>query len=397
MTGMNINKHGKVDDTVKAPIVRNPGLKKLLIIVFSVFLGVVCLLTIGLNIKTLASDLLNIRSSGAEATIADFEADFNEGLAGKECFIDIFGGVVNLADMDFVRDTDYSYSVIKDNHGNLQFMTFEAELPEIVRSIDQYTALDVPIIYVQPPKKYIEGYTEFPAAINDQSDENADEIMEFLQEKNIPALDLRSAASEELDPDTIFYSTDHHWTTQTAFWAVGKTVDFVRETVGLDLDPRKYYMNIDNWTQELHEDAFLGSQGRRVGRLYGGVDDFTLIYPKFETDYYITGLKDDAEAEGSFNEAILEDGLLDFSDSVWTNHYAGYWGGDYSKVTVDNRLNDDGSNILLIKDSYGLPYSAFMSTMVDRMTIIDLRYFSIGDLSAYVAGSDFDLVILMYE
>lgn len=397
MTLENKQRSTKVDDTVKKPQVRNRKLKILLIVVFVLFVGSVSLLTWGLSAKTVVSDVLNVRSNGVTETIANVEVDINDGLAAKEYFIDIFGGVVNLADMDFVRDTDYSYSVIKDNHGILQFMTFEAELPEIVQNIDTYTALDVPVIYIQPPTKYIEGYTVFPDAIDNKATQNADDILNYLKTKDVPVLDLRSAASDELDKENIFYHTDHHWTTQTAFWAVGRTVDFIKEVTGFDMDPEGYYTDIENWKAETYENSFLGSQGRRVGRLYGGVDDFTLIYPEFETDYYITGLKDDADAEGDFNEAILEDGLLDFNDSVWTNHYAGYWGGDYSKVTVDNRLNDNGLNVLLIKDSYGLPYSAFMSTMVDEMTIIDLRYFSISDLPSYVEESDFDLILIMYE
>lgn len=132
-----------------------------------------------------------------------------------------------------------------------------------------------------------------------------------------------------------------------------------------------------------------------MGQLYGGLDDFTLITPKFETDYHVIGLRDDEEAEGSFAEAVLEDKLLNFEGSVWTNHYAGYWGQDDAKVVVDNRLNDDGANVLLIKDSYGLPYGAFLSTMVDKLMVIDLRYYDINDLQRYIADSDFDLVIIL--
>ncbi len=394
MTDTNRKKQSR-QAIIHSTAVQNRRLQRIMIGIFVGFLLAVFLGTCALGLRALAADLLGVRNAGVETAIADFEADFNENLLGKEYLVDLHGGLARLIDMKFIRDADYSSSVVKDNHGNLQFMTYDVDFTGIENDLAVYTAGDSPVIFVQPPTKFIEGYTEFPPTLEDKTTVNVDTLMELLAENNITALDLRQPAAEELNPAGMFFGTDHHWTIQTAFWAVDKSVDFIRETTGLDLDPDNYYTDLSNWTQERHEKSFLGSQGRRVGELYGGLDDFTLITPDFATDYYVSGLRDDEDKEGSFSEAVLEDSLLNFDESVWVNHYAGYWGQDDAKVVVDNRLNNDGANVLLIKDSYGLPYGAFLSTMVDKLTMIDLRYYDVNDLQRYIADSDFDLVIIL--
>lgn len=396
MTDTNKAKHGGKSAAVHGTVVRDRRLQKIMIGIFAGCLLLMFLGTCYFGRHLLAADLRDIKTAGVENTIVNLEANFNDSLLGKEYFVDFHGGLARLIDMKFIRDADYSSSVVKDNHDNLQFMTYDVDFTGIENDLAVYTAGDSPVIFVQPPTKFIAGYTEFPPSLVDKTTQNVDALMAILQSHDdIKTLDLRQSAAEELNPENMFFRTDHHWTIETAFWAVDKTVDFIKEQTGLDLDPDSYYTDIANWKQEQHEKSFLGSQGRRVGELYGGLDDFTLITPNFDTDYHVSGLRDDEEVEGDFAEAVLEDKLLNFEGSVWTNHYAGYWGQDDAKVVVDNRLNDDGANVLLIKDSYGLPYGAFLSTMVDKLTVIDLRYYDINDLQRYIADSDFDLVIIL--
>ncbi len=52
--------------------------------------------------------------------------------------------------------------------------------------------------------------------------------------------------------------------------------------------------------------------------------------------------------------------------------------------------------MLLIKDSYGLPYGAFLATMVDKLYMVDLRYYNIENLSDYVESVKPDLILIMY-
>ena len=385
-------------------------LKKLLTIGFCCFIGVmmVGLLT---NYRTVGSTMLaSIRSqeltdvnSIANAVTDGAESGISEGMPGKTRFIDWYGLVQRLNQKRFIQDADYSYSLVKDNSDNLQFITYDANLSQLVQTLGEYQDLGAPLLYIQPPTKFMDDYTEFPINLNDRTASNVANILNCLAEQEVPALDLRPVAeAEQLDRDTMFYRTDHHWTTNTAFWAMTKTVETLESEFGLTLDATGYYTDLNNYQQTTCEDCFLGSIGRRVGQYYAGLDDFTLITPKFNTNYQVE-IKDSNSSEvqeGSFVETIIDMDLLNLNATPYTNRYACYFGGDYQEVVIKNQTAPAGGDVdkvLLIKDSYGLPYGAFLSTMVSQLNMIDLRYFDIANLKDYIQAEDFDLILVMYK
>lgn len=336
-----------------------------------------------------------------ETLIDRWEADAASNLLYKERLVELDGLTARVLGKHFVRDTDYSYSVVKDNHDWLQFITYPAKIRPIVQNIAEYQALGYPLVYVQPPTKFIEGYTEFPATLNDQTAANATQTKEVLLAANVPYLDLREQAEEqELDKEQLFYRTDHHWRVETAFWAAGQTVAYLNEQLGLNIDADGFYCDIENWEQTTWQQNFLGSQGRRVGRLYGGLDDFTLLTPAFETDFQV--ILDDYDSEeqtireGSFADTLLDWDMLN-DESVYTNRYGAYWGADYPTVLADNRQNEDGPTVLIVKDSYSLPYGAFLATMVDKLYMVDLRYYDLANLAGYIKEIQPDVILIMYS
>lgn len=339
--------------------------------------------------------------AGKVNTLVDrWEADAAENLLFKEPLVEIDGLAARVFDKHFVRDTDYSYSVVRDNHNWLQFITFNAKPKQILQELDAYTDLGVPIVYVQPPTKYIEGYTEFPATLHDQTGQNVAATAELLAAAGVPRLDLRSLAGEQdLPKEQMFYRTDHHWRVETAFWANAQTVAWLNEQFGWAIDADGYYCDLANWQQTDFGKNFLGSQGRRVGRFFGGVDDFVLIEPAFDTQFAVTLKQQNGEEvvkQGSFSEVLLDWDMLNDSD-IYSNRYGAYWGADYPLVVADNLNNDDGKRVLIIKDSYSLPYGAFMATMLDELYMVDLRYFDIADLADYIKEIKPDLMLIMYS
>lgn len=336
-----------------------------------------------------------------EALVERWTATAADDMLWREELIELDGLSRRLSGKRFVRDTDYSYSVIRDNHGWLQFITFAAEPRAIVKDIATYQALGVPIMYIQPPTKYIDGYTEFPPTLHDKTAENVAKNFALLEEAGVPVLDLRVAAeADALDKEQMFYRTDHHWRAETAFWAVGQTVQAIADEFGYQLDADGYYTDAGNWRQVEYRQSFLGSQGRRVGRFYGGLDDFVLLSPEFATDYNVDitlygGSKVESKS-GDFSEAVLD--MSKLSDpSVYTSRYNVYWSADYPVVHADNLGIDDGLTVLLIKDSYSLPYGAFLSVMVDDLYMVDLRYFDMSNLADYIKEISPDLMLIMYS
>ncbi len=76
---------------------------------------------------------------------------------------------------------------------------------------------------------------------------------------------------------------------------------------------------------------------------------------------------------GSFEETIVREDLIKAKD-IRANRYAVYSGGDWPLVSITNKKVDEGK-VLIIQDSFGLPFSAFMSFNFRQTDIIDLRYF----------------------
>ncbi len=336
-----------------------------------------------------------------ETLIDRWEADAASELLYKEELVELDGLAARVFDKHFVRDTDYSYSVVKDNHGWLQFITFAAKPRPIVQNIAEYQALGYPLVYVQPPTKFIEGYTEFPATLHDQTAANAAQTKDLLLAAGVPYFDLREQAeAQQLDKEQLFYRTDHHWRVETAFWAAGQTVAYLNEQLDFNIDADGFYRDIENWEQTTWQQNFLGSQGRRVGRLYGGLDDFTLLTPAFETDLQV--VIDDYDGkrqftkEGSFNDVLLDWDMLNDED-VYTNRYGAYWGADYPIVLADNCQNEEGPTVLIVKDSYSLPYGAFLATMVDKLYMVDLRYYDLANLAGYIDEIQPDVILIMYS
>lgn len=376
-------------------------------LMFLGLLGVLCVGTFVLRAPGYVSEIGWVQANcqtdfaGKVTTLVDrWEADAAENLLFKEELVEIDGLAARAFDKHFVRDTDYSYSVVRDNHDWLQFITFNANPKQILQNIDDYTALGVPVVYVQPPTKYIEGYTEFPATLHDQTAVNVQATADLLAAADVPRLDLRMLAEDEqLDKEALFYRTDHHWRVETAFWANARTVQWLNELLGWSIDEDGYYTDLTNWQTVDFGKNFLGSQGRRVGRFFGGVDDFVLIQPNFATDFAVTITEQSGnvvEKRGTFSEVLLDWDMLNDSD-IYSNRYGAYWGADYPLVVADNLQNDDGKRVLIIKDSYSLPYGAFMATALDKLYMIDLRYYDMADLAGYITEIQPDVVLIMYS
>ncbi len=370
------------------------------------------ILTIGPNVKSIAKKTLSGMKSGyaekstieglLKGTISGIEAGISDAVFAKEAYINLYGLSESLLGKHYIRDTNIAQSVIKDNNGQLQFATNKVDTTPYAEEIGKVNELleekDIPFVYVQTPLKVIEGYTELPASVLDYAEINTDTFKGQLEEKGVDVLDLReNVKSSGLDYGTLFYNTDHHWRTQTAFWAVGEVVQYLKETEGIDLDPNHYYTDSSNYEETFYKQNFLGSQGRRVGKYYGGLDDYTLMTPNFDTSYEVTITKTNGStvAEGTFEEAIIKKNLLN-AKSVFTNRYASYFGGDFPEVDIKNKNAENDFKVLIVKDSFALPFSAFFSTMVSETRMLDTRYYE-GEVTDYINSYNPDLVLYVYK
>lgn len=371
---------------------------------YSNFITALCFLLIIFFIsiptgKTVYSDL---RERGLRsATTASIEQFYTDDFHEKEQFISYNGAFRRLINQRVVRDVDPNNMVIRIESDSLTSITWEYPMEQKAENmIRLYQALEtegIPFLYVQAPYKLIGDYGKLPRGITDYSNSNADKLLGVLEEAQVPYLDLRAeliASGQDLA--SLFFRTDHHWQIKTAFWAFNRVAGYLIEEYGLNLN--QAHTRLENYTVTNYPQAFLGSQGKRVGELYVGLDDFDYIEADFPTSLTVTINRgsDLRIQEGDFREALIYEPLLDMS-SITDNHYAAYFGGDYPEVTIENHQLPEGAKVLILKDSFALPFCAFLSTAAQELKMLDLRYLSETTALDFILNYQPDMVILMYS
>jgi hypothetical protein len=258
--------------------------------------------------------------------------------------------------------------------------------------VNSLVSAKVPFLYVQAPFKLPDANSQLPLNVTDYSNQNADEFIEKLTGANVSCFDLRPLLTGSgMTQNELFFDTDHHWRIETAFLSAGLIAEKLNADHGFDID--MLYFQKDNYHFKTFDNFFIGSLGRRVGRIYGGIDDFTLITPNFETDlsFWEDG---DALPRGSFEDVILKKEFVDEKAPLDTNRYAVYR-RDEAEVVFVNHLVDKG-RILIIKDSFGTPVYSFLALGVHEVRAVDVRLFK-ENIVEYVRNHNPDIVLMLYN
>lgn len=354
-------------------------------------------------VEGLSKERINLMSM--DNSIESIDGVVNDNTYKKFDFIELYGYLQKL----MYKNEESNFEVVKDKNGFLHY-TFFAQQPNPVYSLVKRTKAfkkglkdkNTKFIYLMPPDKYIEGYTKFPYGIPYSfSNETADVFLKLLRENNINIIDLRNYLNKSNIPyNKLFYKTDHHWTTQTAFFEFTQLVNILNKEYGLKLDPENFYTNKNNYNFITYKNSFIGSLGRKTGITYSGVDDFTLIYPKFETSYnYYSKTGDQImNLQGRFEDSLLS--MYPFRNrsdkySINNDKYSSYLYGNQGIVHVTNKNNPGGPKILFVKDSYIVPVAAFLSTVCSDVYLVDPRYYK-GSIPDFVNSVNTDFVFMSF-
>ena len=334
----------------------------------------------------------------AEGAIDTLEEQIDEHIAYRDGFNEIYGASQLAMNKKIMRDPNYG-NLFKTTYGQITYSVKEKTiLPYVSRTVElasQIEAAGIPFLYVQAPFKLPADEQQLPGAYTDYSNVNADRFLALINAYGVKSYDLREDFwNTDKTQNELFFNTDHHWTIDSAFYATGLLEQYLNENYDFGID-EKYY-NIDSYIRTTYKDNFIGSMGRRVGRIYGGIDDFTLITPNFETNLTLTEWNwgTDTVYQGSFEDAILVDDYITPAEPE-TNRYAVYH-GDYTKMEFVNHLVDNDKRILIIKDSFGVPVYSFLSLGIKEVAAIDVRIFD-QDVAQYAIDFNPDLVVLFYN
>lgn len=361
-------------------------------------------------VKTLEDKNFSVNSlkdlSSIKDTISSIEYTVNDSVYEKYKFIDAYGYIQKLMD----KNEENNFEVVKDKNGYLHY-TFFAYQPNPVYTLVKRTKAfkeglkdkKTKLIYLMPPDKYIKGHTKFSKGLPyNYSNETADAFLKLLKENNVDSIDLRENLNKsEVPYNKLFFKTDHHWSTETAFWGFEQVVNALKKNYNLNIDQDGFYTNKENYNFIKYKDSYIGSMGRKTGRYYSGVDDFTLIYPKFKTSYsyYSKTGAQETKMEGRFEEALLTIHPFRVQKDIYSleaDKYSSYLFGNQGITHVVNKDNPNGIKVLFVKDSFTVPLAAFLSTVCSDVYLVDPRYYK-GDIPKYVNSLNLDYVFISFD
>ncbi|MHB9293970.1 hypothetical protein Holit_03089 [Hollandina sp. SP2] len=288
------------------------------------------------------------------------------------------GGVIDLG--------DGYLSEVKEKYDTAGYAASLAELYGFLQG------LGIDFLYLQCPHKIAPG--DPISGAGDFSNQNADDLLYALSVKSVPYLDLRKHIQEEgLDHHALFYKTDHHWKAETGLWASGILMDHLNRNYGFGFDLDR--ANPQGYRHALYRNWFLGSLGKKVTLIQTQAEDFTLITPRFDTDFSLTIPQLNLDTRGNF-DIFINHFMIDIKDYYTLNPYGAYMYGDGQVIMVHNFLAPGGKKILLIKDSFANVVSPFLSTGAADLHILDLRHFN-GSIRSYIEKNKPDMVMVLYN
>ena len=353
------------------------------------------------SLENLLKSTLRTRDVGA--LLAGAETAVNEDLDRDHWFIQLYGGVQRLSGRRLIQDTVGGNTVARLSNGTLNFVNLDSptvpgedvavraeNTAELARAL---RAQGIPYLYVAAPQKLQRGVQLLPEGVTEGGNAYCDAYLENLSRLGVDYLDLRPAFEGNGIYSSWFFRTDHHWKPEAAFFAWQNLTAVMADRYGFTTDPS--LTDPASWSTTVLEDFFLGSQGKRVGTLYAGVDDFTIYTPQFATDLTYANADGSFTRTGPFERSVCFPERVEARDWFGGNPYTYYSGGDYGLATMTNHKNPEGPRVVLIRESFSCALAPFLALSCSELTTIDLRHFS-GDLMDTISALEPDLVLTLY-
>ena len=191
-------------------------------------------------------------------------------------------------------------------------------------------------------------------------------ILEVLTDAGVDTVDVFSALSAHSDA-SIYYRTDHHWTSLGAYYAY---------CAWRGIEP-----NADEWTQEVLCDNFHGTTWNKVPLPSVPAEEITAWYKLPNRHVSYNG--------GQYEtDSIYERKYLDGSDQ-----YAVFLNSNQAQTVISG--SGKSGKLLLIKDSYGNTFSQFPVEDYAEVHVLDLRFFK-GDAVDYAKENGITDALVLY-
>lgn len=343
-------------------------------IISSIFLLGIALVFIFIA-PTKITEIINGVRNGEITTeySSQYESRLNETFPKKKYFVDINGLFHRLAlqrEMNGVLLLSNGHETTPINNVTDEGIAANAASLQVFSEWLKNRGID--FVYVQVPHKIDVSKNLLPIGKVDYSNRISDVFMKELENRGVNHLDLRDRIKEDnIDLYSLFLKTEHHWSPEGGFYAYQKICDELRNRFNEDIP--EYVTDIDNYIVKTYKNGSLGYYGQRTGWMFGGFDDFSLIYPAWETRQSSYAPHKNLYREGSFYDAIF---YTDYLNNNWRDRglYGTYIGGDWPLVIHHSETAPIDKTVMILIDSYGTIPESFLTTAYKNVVGVDLRW-----------------------
>ncbi len=331
------------------------------------------------------------------ATFAQVSANFLNGLYSKIQLCEFNGSLANkFGFIDFYKNTGgikLPNGYVAGVYGQTSTDYEIGQMSELKKFCDSE---GVQLLYVNEPTKYIDdAVIEEQLGLKSYINQNTDLFLSRLNDIGVNYIDLRdNIRAEGKDSFSMFFRTDHHWTPESGKWATQIIADELNKDYGYKINTSIYHDSNFSFTE--YKNAWLGEQGKKLSEAYVGLDDYTCIEPKFDTDYTVATVG--GTAKGTFSETMIDKnnyktGDLETIYACPSWHYSYMRNGLNTSVIKNNKVKK--GKILVLGDSYDQVTSPFLSLGVNEVRTLVLRAYD-GSLQEYIKQNDIDTVVVAY-
>lgn len=339
----------------------------------------------------------DIANEGISDNMDTIKADLTDSLYYKMNMVELSGSILKKTGTRSYYDLTEGISITSNGYsvGRYNEISTDYEVKEMLSFKEYLDSKDINLLYVNEPTKYIDdSFYQDEFGRESYTNRNTDLFLSRISEAGIDYLDLRESIKEEnLEPLSLFYRTDHHWTVPASEWAAGEIAQKLNDDFGYEIDLTRY--DPDVFSSVYYKDSWLGETGKKVAKSYIGLEDYIMMKPLYSTSFSIINPNGNIIRKGDFNIFIDRDVYFSsddyYSASSWHYSYNGY---KYKGNTIHNN-NVDYGNILVIGDSYEASMLPFLSLGVENVKLVVLREIE-GSIRDYIESGNYDTVIIAY-
>ncbi|MBU5437783.1 hypothetical protein KQI42_07175 [Tissierella sp. MSJ-40] len=192
--------------------------------------------------------------------------------------------------------------------------------------------------------------------------------------KNIKFVDIYNILNSKKD-EYIYYKTDHHWTTKSAFYAYEELAKYMKFTPYLESD-----FHIKRVT-----DNFYGSLYSKSGFRHLSPDSIDIYIPKRNEDYIVK----------FYDKKKTSNSIYEMDNLNKKDKYTIFFGGNHPLIKINKNISN-GRKLLVIKDSYANNLIPFLMGHFNEIYVMDLRYYN-DNLSGFLKKQEIDDILILYN